>query len=151
MYASLGCSALSAKRPAGSNILGSLFGFLGVTLLSSEVPFAKTPTSWLLIKCETGTGGLAKNLPILRANWTFRLYASSRQFRFLSVTFAQLYPGNRRNSFTFLGWGKSPKVTISDSRHQSRVRKISPNFSCIKFLHIRDVPTQIPGHPGHSV
>ena len=34
---------------------------------------------------------------------------------------------------------------------KSRERKISPNFSCIKFLQIRDVPTQIPGHPGHSL
>ena len=32
-----------------------------------------------------------------------------------------------------------------------RVRKISPKFSCIKFFQIRDVPTQIPGHPGHSL
>ena len=32
-----------------------------------------------------------------------------------------------------------------------RVRKISPKFSCIKFFQIWDVPTQIPGHPGHSV
>ena len=24
-------------------------------------------------------------------------------------------------------------------------------FSCIKFFQIRDVPTQIPGHPGHSL
>ena len=31
------------------------------------------------------------------------------------------------------------------------VRKISPKFSCIKFFQIRDVPTQIPGHPGHSL
>ena len=29
--------------------------------------------------------------------------------------------------------------------------KISPKFSCIKFFQIRDVPTQIPGHPGHSL
>ena len=33
----------------------------------------------------------------------------------------------------------------------SRVRQISPKFSCIKFFQIRDVPTQIPGHPGHSL
>ena len=32
-----------------------------------------------------------------------------------------------------------------------RVRKISPKFSCIKFFQIRDIPTQIPGHPGHSL
>ena len=32
-----------------------------------------------------------------------------------------------------------------------RVRKISPKFSCIKFFQIRDVPTQIAGHPGHSL
>ena len=32
-----------------------------------------------------------------------------------------------------------------------RVRKISPKFSCIKFFQIWDVPTQIPGHPGHSL
>ena len=31
------------------------------------------------------------------------------------------------------------------------VRKISPKFSCIKFFQIWDVPTRIPGHPGHSV
>ena len=31
------------------------------------------------------------------------------------------------------------------------MRKISPKLSCIKFLQIRDVPTQIPGHPGHSL
>ena len=30
-------------------------------------------------------------------------------------------------------------------------RKISPTFSCIKFLQIRDVPTQISGHPGDSL
>ena len=30
-------------------------------------------------------------------------------------------------------------------------RKISPEFSCIKFFQIWDVPTQIPGHPGHSL
>ena len=35
--------------------------------------------------------------------------------------------------------------------HIYRVRKISPKFSCIKFFQIRDVPTQIPGHPGHSL
>ena len=34
---------------------------------------------------------------------------------------------------------------------KTRVRKISPKFSCIKFFQIRDVPTQIPGHPGHSL
>ena len=32
-----------------------------------------------------------------------------------------------------------------------RLRKISPKFSRIKFFKIRDVPTQIPGHPGHSL
>ena len=32
-----------------------------------------------------------------------------------------------------------------------RERKISPKFSCIKFFHIQEVPTQIPGHPGHSL
>ena len=39
----------------------------------------------------------------------------------------------------------------SDPKSLYRVRKISPNFSCIKFFQIRDVPTQIPGHPGHSL
>ena len=34
---------------------------------------------------------------------------------------------------------------------QDRVRKISPKFSCIKFFQIWDVPTQIPGHPCHSL
>ena len=29
--------------------------------------------------------------------------------------------------------------------------KTSPKFSCIKFFQIRDVPTQNPGHPGHSL
>ena len=32
-----------------------------------------------------------------------------------------------------------------------RERKISPKFSCIKFFHVRDVPTQILGYPGHSL
>ena len=32
-----------------------------------------------------------------------------------------------------------------------RVRNISPKFPCIKFFQIRDVPTQILGHPGHSL
>ena len=32
-----------------------------------------------------------------------------------------------------------------------RERKISLKFSCINFFQIRDVPTQISGHPGHSV
>ena len=32
-----------------------------------------------------------------------------------------------------------------------RERKISPKFSCIKFLQIRDIPTQIPGYPGHPL
>ena len=30
-----------------------------------------------------------------------------------------------------------------------RLRKISPEFSCIEFRHFRDVPTQSPGHPCH--
>ena len=34
---------------------------------------------------------------------------------------------------------------------QNRVRKISPKLSCVKFFQIRDIPTQIPGHPGHSL
>ena len=53
----------------------------------------------------------------------------------------------------------SPEMTVSKSLEspvritapKNRVRKISPKFSCIKFFQIRDVPTQIPGHPGHSV
>ena len=32
-----------------------------------------------------------------------------------------------------------------------RERKISPMVSCIKFCYIWDVPTQIPGDPGHSL
>ena len=36
-------------------------------------------------------------------------------------------------------------------RKINKLRKISPKFSCIKFFQIRDVPTQIPGHPGHSL
>ena len=42
-------------------------------------------------------------------------------------------------------------MTLKLAGPQSRVRKISPKFSCIKFFQIRDVPTQIPGHPGHSL
>ena len=34
---------------------------------------------------------------------------------------------------------------------KDRERKISPKFSCIKMFQIRDVPTQIPGDPGHSL
>ena len=41
--------------------------------------------------------------------------------------------------------------TLASKKSQSRVRKNSPKFSCIKFFQIRDVPTQIPGHPGHSL
>ena len=37
------------------------------------------------------------------------------------------------------------------SRDFARERKISLKFSCRKFFQIRDVATQIPGHPGHSL
>ena len=43
------------------------------------------------------------------------------------------------------------KKSTAWRRGGSRVRKISPKFSCIKFFQIRDVPTQIPGYPGHSL
>ena len=58
---------------------------------------------------------------------------------------------------TFSGFsGHRPRETFSKTfshfeRPLYRVRKISPKFSCIKFFQIRDVPTQIPGHPGHSL
>ena len=50
-------------------------------------------------------------------------------------------------------WG-TPKFWSQDGPGNSgrfRVRRISPKFSCIKFFQIRDVPTQIPGNPGHSL
>ena len=44
-------------------------------------------------------------------------------------------------------------ITNSGSKIKNafRVRKISPKFCCTKFFQIRDVPTQIPAHPGHSL
>ena len=44
-------------------------------------------------------------------------------------------------------WTSDERRAESDDR----VRKISPKLSCIKFFQIRDVPTQIPAHPGHSL
>ena len=35
--------------------------------------------------------------------------------------------------------------------YRFRERKICPKFSCIKLFQIRDVPTQIPRHPSHSL
>ena len=52
------------------------------------------------------------------------------------------------------GFGMDSEFTDSISGREflmNRVRKISPKFSCIKFFQIRDVPTQIPGHSGHSL
>ena len=46
---------------------------------------------------------------------------------------------------------KATKPEPRKLRQSNRVRKISPKFSCIKFFQIRDVPTQNPGHPGHSL
>ena len=48
-----------------------------------------------------------------------------------------------------------PKLLLVGSQSgtttSNRVRKISPKFSCIRFFQMRDVPTQIPGHPGNSL
>ena len=44
-----------------------------------------------------------------------------------------------------------PPQRAPEAYANSRVRKISPKISCLKFFHIRDVPTQIPGRPGHSL
>ena len=47
---------------------------------------------------------------------------------------------------------RNHKIPIANLRSQSNgVRKISPEFSFIKFFQIRDVPTHILGHPGHSL
>ena len=54
-------------------------------------------------------------------------------------------PGNR------VAPGGAPESAQREIGGAPRVRKISPKFSCIKFFQIQDVPTQIPGHPGHSL
>ena len=46
---------------------------------------------------------------------------------------------------------KQKTQTVRRKTSPLRGRKISPKFSCIKLFQIGDVPTQIPGHPGHSV
>ena len=117
--------------------MGSFWGFVCRQPPPAN-PFSKPPKNAPVVEdipCEGGAGR-----------------SSRLVFEGKSGSQASAKGSNRR----FCARGLSSRCAATsgwqgNSCGTSRVRKFSPKFSCIKFFQIRDVPTQIPGHPGHSL
>ena len=92
------------------------------------------------------------NYPIDLSDPTFTFVRSRANASLISSSFT-VFAATRSlalciHTFTFVRSQTNASLISSSFRE----RKISPKlFCCIKFFQIRDVPTQIPGHPGHSV